>query len=280
MLSLSLLYLLVEIVPSTAMYTDLQCQNTVLTGCGQSIICSIQRGYNHFLQACYNDLLTSLLLLVELTMTMTTARPCLPEGGHRERHAHCFLLHPNNWPYMYLFVIICRHALPSCLLRAVGMELSQRCISSHRAISNYHAREGVRAVHFAHLGLRHRGHLLVDHPTGAYRLCKSKPKFQRQEQGMDPHENVPAAEVGPTDEVSCRLRSSHDRHCDEARGVHRVKPRAGDFSFNLDEWRKCPHLCNSLRGVCVVSLSLSFDCLCLFVFVFPSLSLSLSWSWS
>jgi hypothetical protein len=70
MLFLCLLYLLVEVVPSAAMYTDIQCQITVLTGSGQGIICSIQRGSVHFLQACYY-LLTS--LLIEMVMKMSNA---------------------------------------------------------------------------------------------------------------------------------------------------------------------------------------------------------------
>jgi hypothetical protein len=71
MLFLCLLYLLVEVVPSAVMYTDIQCKTTVLIGSGQGIICSIQRGSVHFLQACYY-LLTS--LLVETIMKMTSAR--------------------------------------------------------------------------------------------------------------------------------------------------------------------------------------------------------------
>jgi hypothetical protein len=78
MLTLSLAYLFLEVVPSAALATDLQCgsEGNTMAGSGTGVLCTLQRCSVHFLQAVYYLLAT---MLVELTLKLNRRQYKQPE---------------------------------------------------------------------------------------------------------------------------------------------------------------------------------------------------------
>jgi hypothetical protein len=265
MMSLCLLYLLVEVVPSAAMYTNIQCQTTVLTGSGQGIICSIQRGSVHFLQACYY-LLTS--LLVELTMKMTSAR-VLQKTVEKVMHIASYVI-PT-------ICLICTYSLSSVATRfpPAYYELwgwnylkdPFRCTVQFQTTTQ----EWVFVHgHFVILGFVIVGlccWIIQKVLTASVKASLASKDKNKEWILMGMYRQLTRARLTKLVAVCTQVSIVIAMQLAVSIELNRV---LGDFSFNLDEWRRCSYVSKSIGGVCLslsmaVSLSLSLSlCLCLF----------------
>jgi hypothetical protein len=248
MLFLCLLYLLVEVVPSAAMYTDIQCKTTVLTGSGQGIICSIQRGSVHFLQACYY-LLTS--LLVEMIMKMTSARVPQKTIG-RVMHIASYII-PT-------ICLICTYSLSSVATRfpPAYYELwgwnylkdPFRCTVQFQTTTQ----EWVFVHgHFVFLGFVIVGlcfwviRKVLNASVNASQKGKNKEWLL-----MGMYRKLTKAKLTKIVAVCTQVTIVIAMQLAVSIELNRV---LGDFSFNLEEWRRCSWVSKSLGGVFVFLFS-------------------------
>jgi hypothetical protein len=255
MLFLCLLYLLVEVVPSAAMYTDIQCQTTVMTGSGQGIICSIQRGSVHFLQACYY-LLTS--LLVELIMKMTSARVPQKTIGK--------VMHIASYAIPTI-CLICTYSLSSVATRfPLGyyelwgwnfLKDPFRCTVQFQTTTQ----EWVFVHgHFVLLGFVIVGlcfWVIQKVLTTSVQASLSSKDKNKESILMGMYRQLKKAKLTKLVAVCTQVTIVIAMQLAVSIELNRV---LGDFSFNLEEWRRCSWVSTSLGGVCV-SLSCLSRCL-------------------
>jgi hypothetical protein len=260
MLFLCLLYLLVEVVPSAAMYTDIQCQTTVMDGSGQGIICFIQRGSVHFLQACYY-LLTS--LLVELTMKMTNAR--VPQKTIEK------VMHIASYAIPTI-CLICTYSLSSVATRYPHayyelwgwnyLKDPFRCTVQFQTTTQ----EWVFVHgHFVILGFVIVGlccWIIQKVLTASVNISRSSKDKKKEWILMGMYRQLTEARLTKLVAVCTQVTIVIAMQLTVSIELNRVLQ---DFSFNLEEWRRCSWVTISLEGVCV--------CVCVFVIVFLSFCL-------
>jgi hypothetical protein len=258
MLFLCLLYLLVEVVPSAAMYTDIQCQTAVLTGSGQGIICSIQRGSVHFLQACYYLLTT---LLVELTMKMTSARVPQKTIGN--------VMHIASY-VIPTICLICTYSLSSVATRYPyayyelwGWNYLKdpfRCtVQFQTTTQEWMFVHG----HFVILGLVIVGlcfwiiNLVL---TASVKASLSSKDKNKEWVLMGMYRHLTKARLTKLVAVCTQVTIVIAMQLAVSIELNRV---LGHFSFNMEEWRRCSYESKSLGGVCVIAMVFLSFCVCL-----------------
>jgi hypothetical protein len=248
---------LVSAVPSAVMYTDMQCQTTVQTGSGQGIMCSIQRGSVHFLQSCYY-LLTS--LLVELTMKMTSVRASQQKSIGKFMHIASYV--------MPTICLICTYSLSSVATRypPAYYELwgwnylkdPFRCtVQLQTTMQEWVFVHG----HFVVLGFVIVGlcsWIIKQVLTASVKANQSSKDKIKEWILMGMYRQLTKAQMTKLLAVCTQVTIVIAMQLAVSIELNRV---LGDFSINLDEWRICSYLANSLRGVLRLC-----HCLCIFVF--------------
>jgi hypothetical protein len=246
MLSLCLLYLFVEVVPSAAMYTDIQCQTMVLTGSGQGIICSVQRGSVHFLQACYY-LLTS--LLVEMVMKMTSARVPQKTIGK--------VIHIASY-VIPTICLVCTYSLssvatryPSAYYELWGWNYLKdpfRCtVQFQTTTQEWLFVHG----HFVLLGFVIVGLCLwiIQHVLNvSFKASRSSKDKNKEWILIGMYHQLTKARLTKLVAVCTQVTIVIAMQLAVSIELNRVLK---DFSFNLEEWRRCSWVSKSLGGVCL-----------------------------